>query len=298
MKTNKNPFEDGGTSGQEPMPNAAAEDEFEATLIRMDALHQVPERDSERIRESRQAFLAQASNLQGAVSNHPKSRLMEWTHILRKERSPMFTLARLVLLAALTLAGTGVTAYAAQESIPDQAMYPVKTWIEDVRLALASSPQADFDLLQGFAAERIEEIEALIAMESPVPNRVSTRLRLHLRLMLQIAAEMDDPAMLKAMEQVQVHSRAQIQILEKLQANSPEDLDALQLATGAMQNIRNSAEDAIQDPESFRLRQGTNRSEDAAESPDNGPAIEEGQGPPDATGQGAGSPGNGKGAGK
>ena len=293
---NKKPINEAGNSGQDHFSNAAAEDDYTSTLARMYALHHVPKRDPERTRASREAFLAQAGNLKPAVSNHPKSRLMGWTSIFRKERSPMFTLARIILLAALALGGTGVTAYAAQESLPDQTLYPVKTWIEDVRLALASGPQTDFDLLQGFATERIEEIEALIDQGLPVSTQVSTRLHQHLQQMLQIAAEMDDPALLKAMDQVQTQSRVQIQLLEKLQTNSPENVEALQLATQAMQNVRNSADDAIQDPVSFRLHQGTNRSEDAPEFPDNGPSNGEDQGP--GAGQGSGGPGNGKGTGQ
>jgi hypothetical protein len=209
----------------------------------------------------------------------------------------MFTLARIVLLAAFALGGTGATAYAAQESLPNQALYPVKTWIEDVRLALSSGPQADFDLLQVFAAERIDEIEALVGMGLPVTNQVATRLQQQLQQMLKIAASMDDPALIQAMEQLQVRSQVQVQLLEQLRENAPDDAAVLGLATQAMHNIRSSAEDAINDPVTFRLRQGTNRNDDAPVIPENPGPNSEGIGPSEGNGQGPQGPGNGKGPG-
>jgi len=198
----------------------------------------------------------------------------------------MFILARIVLLAAIALGGTGVTAYAAQESLPDQALYPVKTWIEDVRLALANGPQADFGLLQGFVEERIEEIEALVGEGLPVPNQVSDRLETQLQQMMRLAAQMEEPAMLQAMEQVQERLQLQVQRLEKIQNNAPEDAQALGLATQAMNNIRNTAEEAILDPTTFRMRLGNERPQDAPVQPESQQ--------PDKQEQGGGQNGTGR----
>jgi len=268
MMKKKQPQNNIETGGSGPTPNTAVEHEFAADLARINALHEVPERDPAQVRLCRQAFLAEARTLHPAVSVRSKNRLMGWTRIFRKERSPMFTLARIVLLAAIAFGTTGVTAYAAQDSLPNQALYPVKTWIEDIRLSLSSGQQADFELLQSFAEERIQEIAALVENEIPVPNQVATRLRQQLQQMLQIAANMDDPALIRAMEQLQERSQVQVRILEQLRENSPENAEALGLATQAMHSIRNAAEGAIQDPLSFRQRQGTNRPEAAPTIPD------------------------------
>jgi hypothetical protein len=290
MTKKQEPFDESSDSNQVQASGKNSEEEFAATLAQVHSLDMVPARAQDRARTGRQAFLTEAHNLQSAVSSDPKSRHMGWTNIFRKERSPMFTLARIILLAALALGGTGVTAYAAQESLPDQALYPVKTWIEEFRLELASGPQADFDLLLNFVEERIEEIETLVAEGQPVPTKVATRLQLQLQQMSQLAAEMEDPAMLQAMEQVRERSQIQVQILEKLRVNAPEDMQALELATQAMHNIRNTAEDAIQDPLGFRLRQGTNRPDGAPETPDNQPQNGAGEGPSDGQGQGPQGP--------
>jgi hypothetical protein len=290
MMKRQEPFDETSDTNQVQASGDDTSEEFASTLAQVRSLDAVPERNPAHAQAGRRAFLTEASKLRPAVSSDPKSRHMGWTNIFRKERSPMFTLARIVLLAALALGGTGVTAYAAQESLPDQALYPVKTWIEDVRLGLASGPQADFDLLLNFIEERIEEIETLVAEGQPVPTNVATRLQLQLQQMTRLAAEMEDPAMLQAMEQVHERSQIQIQILEKLRLNAPEDMKALELATQAMHNIRNAAEDAIQDPLGFRLHQGTNRPDDAPEMPDNQTPNGIGEGPGDGQGQGPQGP--------
>jgi hypothetical protein len=270
--------------------NASLDEEGVSTLGKLRALDDIPEREPARIEAGREKFLIMARKTIPAVSKPPKSRLIGWTNIFKKERSPMLTLARIVLLAAFALGGTGVTAYAAQESLPDQALYPVKTWIEDVRLSLTKDPQTDFYLLEGFVEERIEEIEALVGGGLSVPNQVATRLNTHLQQMVRLAADMDDPALLKSMEQVQVRAQVQVQRLEKLRENAPEDSEALGLATQAMHNMRNTAEDALQDPETFRQRQGANRPEEAPERPNNEVPNGSGESPSNGEGQGPGGP--------
>lgn len=277
---------DAKPSGKEQKTVATGKDDGVETMAHMDALRPVPERDPAQTHSGRQAFLAQARDLEPAVSARPVARLIGWTSILRKERSPMFTLARIVLLAALAFGGTGATTYAAQESLPDQALYPVKTWIEDIRLAVASGPQADFDLLQGFTEERIDEIEALVGQGLPVPNEVSNRLKRQMQQMIRLAAEMEEPAMIRAMEQVQERAQVQVLRLKKLQNSPSGDTTGLGLAAQAMNTIRNTAEEALLDPTTFRLRHGSERPEQAPVQPEFQP--------PDSSGQGAGQNGAGR----
>ncbi|TFH37317.1 MAG: hypothetical protein E4G99_02865 [Anaerolineales bacterium] len=285
MMSHQKPLDEPQAAGQDHRSDAAAEDEFAMSLARIGALHQVPERNPERIQASRQAFLAQARKLQPGVSMQQKSRHIGWTTMFRKERSPMLTLARIVVLVAIAVGGTGATAYAAQDSLPDQALYPVKTWIEDIRLDLTKGPQADFNLLMEFVEVRIEEIQTLVEDGLPVPNQVATRLQFQLQEMLKLAAQMDDPGLIKAMEQLQERSQLQVQLLEQLRTNTPEDANTLGIATQAMQQVGNTTGEAIQDPVTFRLRQGTNRPEQAAEIPDNETPKGEVQGPADGQGQ-------------
>ncbi len=137
----------------------------------------------------------------------------------------------------------------------------------------------------------MEEIAALSGQGLPVPDKVATRLREHLDQALQEAAKLDDAALLQLMEQIQVRSQEQIQLLEKLRENAPDKPEeALELATQAMNNLRAAAEDALEDPVTFKLHQGTNRPADAPDLLDMDLLNGESQGPGN---KGAGRKGSG-----
>jgi hypothetical protein len=269
-------------------PDDGTEQEYASTLAKLRALDAIPEREPARIEAGRATFLTMARTLRPTVSKPEKARLIGWTNRFKKERSPMFTLARIILLAVFALGGTGVTAYAAQESLPDQALYPVKTWMEDVRLAVSNDPQVDFELLLRFVEERITEIESLVQQGEAVPDQVATRLNLQLQHMARVAADLDDPDLLQAMEQVRVRSQVQVQRLENLRENAPSDSPALGQATQAMNNVQNMAEGALEDPVTFRQRHGANRPEEAPVIPDNDAPQGSGDGPLNGQGQGPG----------
>ncbi len=68
--------------------------------------------------------------------------------------------AFLSLVAVLSLSTAGI-AYAAQDSLPGDGLYPVKRGIEQARLALAVDTSAQVQLLTEFADRRISEAGAL-----------------------------------------------------------------------------------------------------------------------------------------
>ena len=67
-----------------------------------------------------------------------------------------------VVAAALVLGGIGITGAAAQSSIPGDALYAVKTSIEQTRLSLARDAGNRAQMKMAFAEERLNEIDALI----------------------------------------------------------------------------------------------------------------------------------------
>jgi hypothetical protein len=71
-------------------------------------------------------------------------------------------LAVIVGLLALLLAGVGITGVAAQAAIPGDALYTVKTGIEQTRLSLASDAGQRAQMKMAFAEQRLNEISALI----------------------------------------------------------------------------------------------------------------------------------------
>ena len=74
-------------------------------------------------------------------------------------RLSMSWLIVLITAASLLLGGGGV-AYASTDALPGDGLYPVKTLVQDVELAL-SGDEGDIDLLVGFLSENIDEMNQL-----------------------------------------------------------------------------------------------------------------------------------------
>jgi uncharacterized membrane protein YgcG len=70
--------------------------------------------------------------------------------------------ALVVVVAVLLIGGVSMTRAAAQTAIPGDALYPVKTTIEQTRLSLAQDAGDRAQMKMGFAELRLDEIAALI----------------------------------------------------------------------------------------------------------------------------------------
>ena len=250
------------------------------TVDALRSLEDCPSRDPVHAQQIRQAFLNQANEM-------PHESLPEQTHatgwksIFTKTRSRMSTFAPVLILLVVVFGGTTATAFAAQGSLPSEPLYPIKTLVEDIRLALTSDPEAEVQLLMQLSTERMEEIAAMVQQGLPVPDAVAIQLQKHLHLALQECAQMtDDAALIQAMKQIHTRTQEQLRVLEKLGEGSTEQPeDALRLATQAMNNTRVTAEDALEDPTTFRLRQENNRSPDVPEQPEMDPDTGESASP-------------------
>ena len=134
-------------------------DELDPQLKQLlDDLKPVPPRNPQRAARGRARFLAESAQ---PVSANPFLRLMNQIHVFRKERFSMNTILALALVLAALFGGAAGTVYAAQDDLPTEALYPVKTLTEDARLALASDPQARLTLLADLAQTRTQEMVQL-----------------------------------------------------------------------------------------------------------------------------------------
>jgi hypothetical protein len=283
---------------------------YVSTLERLEALRRVPERDSEAQAQGRQAFLQQAKSITIPVSINQKQRHKRWNIFRRKERSPMTTLASILLALIVTFGGVGTTAYAAQDSLPTEPLYPVKQFTEDVRLALTTDPETEVNLLLTLAEERVNEMMDLVDKGLQIPEETPLRLEQHLQLALSETAQLGDPAFMGALQRLHDMVQAHVQSMQQLQQSAPaEAYQGLEQAIRAMNRAQNEAEDGLADPMNFRLRHGKNRSEDAPRQPENVPPKQNGASQPtadegssgqdfgDGTGTGGGAYGDGSGDG-
>ena len=147
---------------------------------RLQQLREVPERRAERASQSRTKYLAMARRLavehrasvrskqRTTVSETPFLRLKEWigSIIIPLKPKARFSMVSLIstmgLVLGLVFGGAGATVLAAQESLPGQALYGVKTISEDARLELTTNPDAKFQLAMVLANRRAQEIGSLL----------------------------------------------------------------------------------------------------------------------------------------
>ncbi|NSW53780.1 MAG: hypothetical protein HPY85_14860 [Anaerolineae bacterium] len=133
-----------------------------------------------------------------------------------------------IIAALATLfggAGAG-TVYAAQSSLPGDALYPVKIWSEEVRLDASQDPDQDLALHLVFADRRIGEMLALTQQGQAPDNELNIALQTHLWMAAQLTGSCEDPLQAQAMLRTRLMSQ------EMKLTHAPED--ALMTQTRAM----------------------------------------------------------------
>jgi hypothetical protein len=280
----------------------------------LNSLRDSPDRDEDLELVGRDAFIEFIKSLSAPVSKMPDGRLKGWKTFFGRERRPMTTVLSIALALMLAFGGVGTTAYAAQDSLPTDPLYPVKEFTEQVRLAITSDMEAEVQLLLDFVNERMEEMVALANGGKEVPEETQLKFQEQLRLALAKAAQLGDPELQGVLQRLQTMTQNQIQTMSQAQENQPADApcEALQVAIRAMNRVRNDVEEGLSDPTTFRLRQGTNRPEDAPDQPENEPPGKQdpqpgpggdpsgqgnGNGPNEGSGTNGNGPGDGTGAG-
>ena len=180
-------------------------------IERLEVLQRVPERDPKAAARGRARFMSEVKGLEPAVSPSPFQRLNRWIATLPsfrmpKERYAMKTTILSILIAfAILLGGGAVTAYAAQDSLPNDTLYPVKLFLEDAQYSLTSDPVDQIELLTEFANNRTDEIFTLAAEGEEVPEEVTTDLQKELQTMLILAAGLDEENLVSVLEQIRLN---------------------------------------------------------------------------------------------
>ena len=242
----------------------------------LEVLQEVPERDRRAAARGRAKFIAEAQSLQAAVSPSSFQRLNHWIATkpikrILKERSAMKTAIASILLAlAILVGGGGITAYAAQDSLPNETLYPIKLFLEDTKYSLTSDPIEQIELLTEFANNRTDEIYALAADEEEVPEEVTTDLQKELQTMLILAAGLDEANTVSVLEQIRLNLRDrdswESEELGQALTGVPEGIDpAVVLARHVLMNQHRIAEDGMEEPLKFRQAFGYHGGEEDPE---------------------------------
>ncbi len=162
--------------------NELHSDEIDPRLFELlEQLRQTPPRNPEAAEKGRMKFQAEMKNLGLATPTHPQGsvfvklyeRILNKNNINKNERGDLLMNSRkqrytltsaviLITLLAFLFGGAGMTALASQASLPGDVLYPVKTSLEQTRVALARDASVRAQLQMEFAERRLVEIAALI----------------------------------------------------------------------------------------------------------------------------------------
>ncbi len=211
------------------MKTPIANDLETAVAEKLALLRQEAQRSTVKAAHTRAHYLVQVKNIckngtpLQAVSIGTFDRLNGWISTLvqfhpKKERYAMFSaIAAVVLVLSLMFGGAGAV-FAAQDSLPQDFLYPVKNISEDVQLNLTLSPQKELDLALAFSQRRVDEILACLEAGEPVPEPVAARLQFQLQLALKTASGLGEPQMGPALEAIQAQLMRQAQRMAAVQA--------------------------------------------------------------------------------
>ncbi len=244
-------------------------DELESNLKnKFENLKQVPDRNPQVVANGKANFLRQAAALK--ANQHQKGWINNlFPFISINVNSPKLRpIMAVILVIAILLGGTATTVYAAQSSLPDQTLYKVKTWSEDLLLAVTRSPQTQLDQNLIFADRRIMEMVSMHATDSPIPHQVQTRLQTELNRALELAAGMDDQQMIMELERISIRAEVQLQMVSTLMAGDPNSPDpVMAMVRTSLQQQLKLTNQGMSDAQGFRKQvQNKNQNNDLTPS--------------------------------
>ncbi len=248
----------------------------------LESLQETPARDSQRREAGRANFLSQAKNIQ---SRQTPTRTFKTRVGVPLRKSWLPRLATILAVVLFALSSIGGTVYAAQDSLPDDLLYPVKTLTEDIQIRLESDPEELLDLYASFANRRLEEIEAQVLAGEEISDKALARLEKLSEKMLQQAAKVGEKGLENALRQIQQALEKQNQVLEKLRKQtSSGGAPGLVKAQENIQERLELVENGINEPQGFiktiKERKeksdppGQEKDNDNSNKPDTPPGLE------------------------
>ncbi len=142
-------------------------------IEKIELMRSTPERDLRSVTHGRDRFLAE---LDGIPVNGSSSPLAWLTGLInlnlrRGPETPMSTktqkfaystLIAIIIVVVMLFGGASATAYASQSALPGDALYPLKTSLEQTQVALARDAYSQAQIYMQFAQKRLDEIGDLL----------------------------------------------------------------------------------------------------------------------------------------
>ncbi len=175
---------------------------------------------------------ASKARLLQQIRNPEQEKMRPSTNIFSYGLPQHFAWARIpisIFIAVIFLTTiAGGTAYASQNSLPGELLYPVKTTTEDVRLFLASNPSMKTDLNLQFAQHRLEEMSQLANKDQSETISAVDGYRDNLEsAWLQIERITDDSTLLSSLEGAIREIENQVRFCDNVLDASPTFINAV-----------------------------------------------------------------------
>lgn len=146
-------------------------DETDARLEKMlGKLRTTPERNPQVAERGKAQFMAEADMLLASTPTLDQPSFLRWLKdrlafikLSLSQRAALASFLAVIVFIAVLFGSAGMTAYAAQSALPGDALYRVKTGLEDTRSNLTGDAARQVTLQLQFAQRRLDEIEKLIA---------------------------------------------------------------------------------------------------------------------------------------
>jgi len=228
---------------------------------RLASLRDIPARDPNKAALGRENFLKQAAEMAQPVSAVRQTRHNRWMHPIQRIFSqrnegytPMFgTIGTIILIVTLVLGGGGVTVAAAQNSLPDDALDPVKIWSGDIRSGLTQNDQTRIQLAMDLVDRRAEEIAVMLRAGQIPPDSVQERLQAEVELAITLAVGQKDPDAISTLRQIRERIEQQEQVMLSVgEPKSPQEEMVQDQIQNMMREQLRLCDYGITDPQMLR----------------------------------------------
>lgn len=187
-----------------------------------------------------------------------------------------------ILVVAGLLFGGGATVYAAQDELPNEPLYSVKTWTEDLSLQFQTNQETRVDRLMELARVRVQEMTQLTEANAAIPDQLRLRLEQHIQQALQLSAAMDDATLDRTLLQIRDRLLQQDRDMEQLRLHANQQTQPQLDRTREMLQLQlQLVDEGLANHEMFRnaIRNGFRYGQDdqATPAPQNGNGSQNGQ---------------------
>ena len=220
----------------------------EDVIKELENLDSVPERNPLKVQSHKQNFIKNAQMIKtGLTVSSPKH---SWVNQLFQKKE--FINMKLITIFAILglLLGGGVTAVAAQDSLPGDVLYPVKTLVEDIELGLATDPETQFEIGLKHANTRFGEIQRSIESGETPPEPFFFDMYETIEATMNYALNTEDPTgnLLKVQEILKQQSGIANQITHK---GIPPEEPFMQMLKKGLEMQEALIEAGIKEPENL-----------------------------------------------